>query len=82
MEFVIDVDDEVVKMIDDEAVRRGVDRKHVMEQFISDGAASRKLRELFRPRSTGLSDEDAEDLVAAERRAMRAERRATRPPSS
>jgi len=82
MEFVIDVDDEVVKMIDDEAVRRGVDRKHVMEQFISDGAASRKLRELFRPRSTGLSDEDAEALVAAERRAMRAERRATRPPSS
>lgn len=81
LEFVIDLDDEVIQMIDDEAARRGIDRKKVMEGFVTERAASRKLKDLIQPRANALSDEEAEELVATERRAVRAERRRRRPAS-
>jgi len=68
----IDVDDDVLRLVDDVARRFGLPREAVLARAVRQETAARVLAELFEGREDGLSDDEAEQIVGAERAAMRA----------
>jgi len=69
----IDVDDDVLRLVDDVAGRVGLPREAVLARAVRQETATSVLAELFKGREDGLSDDEAEQIVEAERAAMRAE---------
>lgn len=75
----IDVEDSVLRLVDDVARRVGLPREAVLARAVRQETAFNVLAELFQGREDGLSDDEAEQIVDAERAAMRAQRRAGAP---
>ncbi len=75
----IDIDDEVLRLVDDVARRAGLPREAVLARAVRQETAAGVLAELFQGHGDGVSDDEAEQIIAAERAAMRAERRAGNP---
>lgn len=70
----IDVDDDVLRLIDDLARRLGLPREAVLARAVRQETAATVLAELFQGSENGLSDDEAAQIIEAERAAMRAER--------
>ncbi|MBV9140145.1 MAG: hypothetical protein JO115_04385 [Pseudonocardiales bacterium] len=75
----IDVDDDVLRLVDDVARRVGLPREAVLARAVRRETAAGVLAELFQGHVEGVSDDEAEQIVETERAAMRAERRAGGP---
>jgi predicted transcriptional regulator len=75
----IDVDDDVLRLVDDVASRVGLPREAVIARAVRQDTAATVLAELFRGRRDGLSDDEAAQVIEGERAVMRAERRAGGP---
>ncbi|MGH3925915.1 MAG: hypothetical protein ACRDTF_21725 [Pseudonocardiaceae bacterium] len=75
----IDVDDDVLRLVDGIARRVGLPREAVLARAVRQETAANVLADLFQGREDGLSDDEAEEIVEAERNAMRTERRAGGP---
>ncbi len=76
----INVDDAVLRLVDDVARRVGLPREVVLASVVRQETAASVLAELFQGREDGLSDDEAEQIVETERGAMRAERQPRVPP--
>lgn len=75
----IDVDDDVLRLVDDVARRVGLPRETVLARAVRQETAASVLTELFQGHVDGMSDDEAEQIVETERAAMRTERRAAGP---
>lgn len=80
----IDVDDDVLRLVDDVARRVGLPREAVLARAVLARAvrqetAASVLADLFQGHWDGVSDDEAEQIIEAERAAMRADRQAGGP---
>lgn len=80
MKVSVELGDDVLRVVDELASRSGQPRDEVIaeavrQQAVRQQAASTMLADLLVGHDDGLSDDDAEAIVEAERNAMRAERR-------
>lgn len=80
VQVTINVDDAVLRLVDDVARRVGLPREVVLASAVRQETAASVLAELFQGREDGLSDDEAEQIVETERGTMRAERRRRVPP--
>ena len=78
MKVSVELGDDVLRVVDELASRSGRPRNEVIAEAVRQQAASTMLADLLVGRDDGLSDDDAEAIVEAERNAMRAERRRDR----
>jgi predicted transcriptional regulator len=74
MKVSVELGDDVLCVVDELASRSGRPRDEIIAEAVRQQAASTMLIDLFVGRDDGLSDDDAETIVEAERNAMRAER--------
>lgn len=75
----IDVDDDVLRLVDDVARRVGLPREAVIARAVRQETAASVLADLFQGHWDGVSDDEVEQIVEAERAAMRADRQAGDP---
>lgn len=76
----INVDEAVLRLVDDVARRVGLPREVVLARAVQQETAASVLTDLFQGREDGLTDDEAEQIVETERDAMRADHRGSIPP--
>jgi predicted transcriptional regulator len=70
----VELGDDVLRVVDELAIRSGRPRDEIIAEAVRQQTASAMLADLLVGRDEGLSDDDAEAIVEAERNAMRAAR--------